>query len=112
RATRRIVVLLILLAVVLVGAGYVATTLLRAESRAELAAAQDRTAALQTQQAEFAELRGMQRLSREGAELAAVPLADRVDWPDLLGTAVDALPASALLTSATFAADSPLTAVE
>src|SRR5690606_25091081 len=33
RATRRIVVLLILLAVVLVGAGYVATTLLRAESR-------------------------------------------------------------------------------
>ncbi len=112
RATRRIVVLLILLALVLVGAGLVGATLLRAQSQAALAAAQQHTTELQAQQAEFVEIRALQRTSREAAALVAIPLADRLDWREIIGTAIDALPASAFVTSADFAADSPTAPVE
>jgi len=112
RATRRIVVLLVLLALVIVGAGLVGASLLRSQSQAALAAAQQRTTELQAQQAEFVEIRALQRVSRQSAEVAAVPLAYRVDWEALIGSAVAALPASAFVTSAEFAADSPTAAVE
>lgn len=56
-------------------------------------------------------MRVLQRASRQAEELAAIPLADQIDWEDIIGTAVDALPASAFVAAVTFAADTPTSAV-
>jgi len=112
RATRRVVVLLVLLALVVVAGGFALASLARTSSQATLTAAQQRTVELQSRQAEFAEIRQLQRTARETAALAALPEADRIDWPAVIGVALDALPASAIVGTLTFAADSPTSAVE
>ena len=112
RTTRRLVLLLVLLAIAVVVAGYGGASLVRAGSQAELSAAQQRTAELQASQAEFVEVRQLQRTARETSALVAVPEADRLDWAELIEIAVDALPASAIVGTVTFVADTPTSAVE
>ena len=112
RMTRRIVILLVALALAVVIAGIAWAIILRGDARSALEAAREQTTQLQVQQAQFADLRAQQRLARESAELAAIPLADRLDWPDLVAVAIDALPASALVDAVSLVADSPISAVE
>lgn len=108
RATRRIVFLLVILAIVVVGAGYGAVQLLAANSAASLASANAQTQALLAKQGEYARVRDLESANDEADALDRVTTATQLDWDALLDEALAPLPGGTVVKGIQLDSQSPI----
>jgi hypothetical protein len=111
RGGRRLAVLLIILAAVVVGAGYAFVSTLAVSAELQLAAAQAKTIELNQQQGEYQTVRDLQGEVAIAGSVERVGTATAVGWLDLVNHLVTALPEGADFTALTISVDSPLAAV-
>lgn len=111
RASRRLAVLLVILAIALVGAGYALVWASSLDAESRLVAAQSRTAQLSQQQAEFQSVRDLQGRVRVASAAARVGSSTAVEWAELVGHITGPLPADASITSLSITMRSPLVSV-
>jgi hypothetical protein len=107
RATRRLLGLLVVLALVVVGGAYLAVNLTALAAQAQLAAAQNRTVELLTEQGKYAEAASATELVERALNDREVVLSNEVLWADLLDALRGVLPEGATIESATMTARAP-----
>jgi type II secretory pathway pseudopilin PulG len=107
RSTRRLLGLLVILAIVAVGAGYGFAIIRSAAASAELQAAQDRTQTLLAEQLEYAEASATAGMVDIALEARTLVLSNEVLWTKLIDEIKRRLPSGATVISATMAAKLP-----
>lgn len=107
RATRRMLGLLVVLAVAAVAGGYVAVQLRAVVASAELVAAQQRTQDLLSEQAKYAEATKTSGMVKVALDARTLALSNEVLWSDLIDHIRGVLPADATLDSAKMTAHLP-----
>lgn len=108
KQTRRTMLLLIVLALAVVAAGFAAVQLLVATSASDLDAANDQTRQLTEQQAAYQRVRALQAANTQADALNRATTATQLDWDALLAEAFTALPASASIDAIALDSQSPL----
>ena len=112
RAQRRGLLAIFVLAVVVVGAGYLGANILAESSRAALALANSQTGAILAEQAQFAEVSEAQQGvdAVEAARMSA--MSTEIDWGAQLDAVNATVPDGATLTALTVVSTSPVTPID
>lgn len=103
KALRRLLLLLVVLALVIAGAGVAGSSVLAVTSAVSLAAANDRTASLLAQQAEFVEVRQVTGMIGKATAARQAGMATEINWKSYVDEIQGSLPAGTTIT--TFAAE-------
>ena len=111
RATRRLALLGIVGAVVIVAVAYVAVITVAGMAQARLDEAQAQTATLQLQQAKYQPVRELQRQVDAITSVGAVVTAGKLDWSTIDAHVRAGAPADAAFDSIAYSAQSPISAV-
>lgn len=111
RAGRRLAVLLLILSVAIVGAGYAFVWTLSLSAQLGLSSAQSRTVQLTLQQGEFQSVRDLQSQVSVLAAANRVGSATAVEWVGLVGALTGSMPTDAEVGTLTLSMQSPINAV-
>jgi hypothetical protein len=106
-ALRRMLGLVVVLAVVVVAGGYLFATIRSAAAEAELSAAQDRTLELLAEQGEYSEASAASDLVDAALTDRVTVVSNEVPWADVIDAIRRLLPPETTLDSATMTARSP-----
>lgn len=109
RIMRRNAVLLVALAVIIVIAGYAGGTVLAIAAQAQLAAANERTNTLITEQAKYSEVRQIATMLDTAAAAERVGMSTEIDWKAYLDEIQKSLPAGTSVTNVVAETATPLT---
>jgi Tfp pilus assembly protein PilN len=107
KALRRTLVLLILLSVVIAGAGFAGSTLHAVNTTVSLAAANQRTSELLLQQGEYAELREATAMRDKAVLARRVGTSTEINWKSYTAEVQASLPADTVITSFVAEASTP-----
>lgn len=111
RAARRLAVLVIVLAIALVGAGYALAYTSTLSSQAQLATAQSRTTELTAQEAEFQPVREVQQVVAAGSSAMRVATGTAIDWAGLMAHITAPKPGDVQLGAVAVTMQSPISSV-
>lgn len=108
RVMRRNAVAVVVLAVLLVAAGYAGVAFLAGGAQGQLDAANQRTQDLLVEQAKYSEVRGVKTLLQTATAARMAATSTEIDWKDYLGNIQAILPTGTLVTNVVANTATPL----